>query len=158
MSSGESIDHYVRSYGDLLFDLCETVLRSPIHTQIAFRSILRKLKSGSRFQKYSSYERSWVLRVACDQLLNLFQFQGYKPSSQEQAEADAIDNLPARLKQFPAYFHRLTPEDQILLLLKDKYGIPYTEISTAMATPEGSLKIRRQQALRSLEEWLWNDN
>jgi DNA-directed RNA polymerase specialized sigma24 family protein len=77
-------------------------------------------------------------------------------TSQEQITLDASGNVSIRLKQFDLYFHRLIPEDQILLLLKDKYGIPYPEIATAMGIPEESLKIKRQQALRTLEEWLWS--
>jgi len=156
LGSGDSVDHFIRSYGDLLFDLCESILWSSNNAQIAFRSILKKIRSGSRFRKYSSYERSWVLRIACDKLLQLCRQHGYRVSPEEQIKIDAYGNVSTRLKQFNTYFHRLMPEDQILLLLKDKYGIPYPEISTAMAIPEGSLKIRRQQALRSLEDWLWN--
>lgn len=157
LSPTDSIDHFVRSYGDLLFDLCESILSSTSNAQIAFRSILKKIRAGSRFQKYSNYERSWVLRIACDKLLNFHRQDGRKVSAEEQIILDANENLALRLKQFNSYFHRLKPEDQILLLLKDKYGIPYPEIAIAMGIPEGSLKVRRQQALRALEEWLWNN-
>jgi DNA-directed RNA polymerase specialized sigma24 family protein len=50
------------------------------------------------------------------------------------------------------------PEDQILLLLRDKHGIPYSEIASALRSPEESLKVKRQQALRTLEEWLWDNS
>lgn len=140
----------------MLFDLCESVLQSSTYAQIVFRSILKRIRYGNRFQKYSGYERSWVLRIACDKLLSLSRQQGQHVPLEDQIKLDASDQVSARLKQFNVYFRRLMPEDQILLLLRDKYGIPYGEIATAMATPEGSLKIRRQQALRALEEWLWN--
>jgi DNA-directed RNA polymerase specialized sigma24 family protein len=156
LGSGDSVDHIIRSYGDILFDLCESLLWSQSNAQIAFRSILKRIRAGSRFRKYSSYERSWVLRIACDRLLQLCRQTGNRVSPEEQIKIDAYGSVTTRLKQFNSYFHRLMPEDQILLLLKDKYGIPYSEISTAMATPEGSLKIRRQHALRTLEDWLWN--
>ena len=151
-----TIDHFVRSYGDLLFDLCESVLQSPEYAQIVFRSILRKIRHGSRFEKYSGYERSWVLRIACDKLLHLCHQRTHPISIEDQIKLDANEQVSLRLKQFNSYLRRLMPEDQILLLLRDKYGIPYPEIATAMTIPEDSLKIRRQQALRTLEEWLWN--
>jgi DNA-directed RNA polymerase specialized sigma24 family protein len=151
-----AIDHIVQAYGDLVFDLCDSILWSPSHTQIAFRSILKKARSIGRFQKFSNYERSWVLRIACSKLLVLHEKYGHSISLQEQIKMNANANLSYKLKQFKFYFHRLAVEDQILLFLKDKYDIPYFEISTALAIPEGSLKIRRQQALRTLEEWLWN--
>lgn len=149
-------DHYVRTYGDLLFDLCEAVLWNPLHAQIAFRSILKKVRSGLRFHTYSTFERSWVLKIAYKRLLHFSERYGYQVSPDEQIRLDANESVSTRLKQFGSYFHRLNAEDQLLLLLKDKYGIPYFEIANAMGTPEGTLKVRRQQALRTLEEWLWN--
>jgi DNA-directed RNA polymerase specialized sigma24 family protein len=78
-----------------------------------------------------------------------------KLTPSEQIELDSFENVPNRLKKFDSFFHRLTIEDQFLLLLKDKYGIPMAEIATALGTPEASLKLRRAQALRALDDWLW---
>jgi DNA-directed RNA polymerase specialized sigma24 family protein len=150
------IEHVVQLYGDLLFDLCESILWSPSNAQIAFRSILRQVKSKRGSNLYQTHERTWVLRVACSQLRSYAQRHGRRLTPSEQIMLDASFDMNARLKQFDSYFHRLTTEDQLLLLLRDKYGIPYPEIAAAMETPEGSLKIRRQQALRTLEEWLWD--
>jgi DNA-directed RNA polymerase specialized sigma24 family protein len=155
ISSGNRVDYFVRSYGDLIFDLCETLISTPLNAQIAFRSILKKLKSGSRFHQFHQHERGWVLRITCEKLLELCRHHGRRITPEEQINLDSNDHLSVRLKQFDIFFRRLMPEDQILLILKDKYGIAYSEIATAMATPEGSLKVRRQQALRTLEEWLW---
>jgi len=152
-----SIDRYVHSYGDLLFDLCESVLWSSTNAQIAFRSILKDIKRGRRFQKFGAHERSWVLKVACDRLRHLSVRHGRSVSHAERIKLDANENVANRLKHFESYFHRLPIEEKVLLLLKDKYGIPYTEIASAIGIPEGSLKVRRQQALRTLEEWLWDN-
>ncbi len=149
MGSIDSTHYFVRTYGDLLFDLCQEILNNSLQAQFAFRSILRKIRHHNRFQKYSHFERSWVLRIACDKLIHL-SHQNSIPKLEEN------ESITARLKQLPSYFQRLLPEDQILLLLRDKHKIPYPEIATAMAIPEGSLKIRRQLALRTLEEWIWN--
>jgi len=156
LTAKHSLEHFVRTYGDLLFDLCESVLRSSTHSQTTFRSILKKINSGKRKLNYSKYERSWVLKLAVQQLLAIYHQSGHRVSADEQIKLDATLNVSTRLKQFSTYFHRLLPEDQILLLLKDKYGIPLSEISAALGAPEGSLKIRRLQALRTLEDWLWS--
>jgi DNA-directed RNA polymerase specialized sigma24 family protein len=155
LNPDNSIEYFVQSYGDILFDLCESILVSPMNAQIAFRSILKKIRAGRRLNKFKIYERSWVLRIACDLLLKFCSEYGHHVSAEEQIKLDSNSSVKVRFKEFDSYFHRLMPEDQLLLLLKDKLGIPYSEISVAMSIPEGSLKIRRQQALRALEEWLW---
>lgn len=150
------IEHFVKSYGDVIFDLCESVLRSPANAQVAFRAILKKLRFHSRFEKFQIYERSWVFQITCQKLLEFCKHYQFRVSPEEQIKLDATDKLSNRFEQFEVCFHRLTPEDQILLILKDKYEVPISEISTALATPIGSLKIRRQQALRALEDWIWH--
>ncbi len=151
-----ALDHFVTLYGDLLFDLCSSVLWSPVTGQNTVRKILKTLEKTSKKSSYQRYERAWVLRVACDQLLAVAKRNGRRLTPSEQVMLDANLNTTARLRQFDSYFHKLSTDDQILLLLKDKYGLPYFEISAALNTPEDSLKIKRQQALRALEEWLWS--
>jgi DNA-directed RNA polymerase specialized sigma24 family protein len=147
----ETPEHFVNSYGDLIFDLCQSVLQNPSRSQTAFRRILKKIQSQrrtlkGRFQKgYSTYERSWILRIVCDDLIQSY----HKGLSSAAAAPSALQS------DFETCFGHLVPEDQLLLLLKDKFGIPEDEISIAMNLPAGSLKIRRQQALRTLEEWMF---
>jgi DNA-directed RNA polymerase specialized sigma24 family protein len=151
-----TVERAVQLYGDLVFDLCESVLWSPITAQIAFRSILKTIRKKHRGHGFTEHERAWVLQIACDKLREATEQHGRKLTSSEQIQLDSAQNVASRLKQFDAYFHRLTTEDQVLMLLRDKYGIPYPEIAAALGIPEGTLKIRRAQALRSLEEWLWD--
>jgi DNA-directed RNA polymerase specialized sigma24 family protein len=151
-----AVDRVVQLYGDLLFDLCESVLWSPTAAQLAFRSILKTIRRKRRGHGYTDNERAWVLQIAYDKLGELASQHQRKLTSSEQIQLDAAQNVAIRLKQFDSYFHRLTTDDQILLLLRDKYGMPYPEIASAMGLPEGTLKIRRTQALRSLEEWVWD--
>lgn len=150
------IEHFVQSYGDIIFDLCASVLRSPANAQVAFRAILKKLRFQSKFGKFQIYERSWVFRITCQKLLEFCKNYQFRVSPEEQIRLDATDHLSKRFEHFDVCFHRLTPEDQILLILKEKYKVPISEIATALATPIGSLKIRRQQALRALEDWIWH--
>lgn len=147
----------MQTYGDLLYDLCESVLWSPSGAPAAFRSVLKELKRQKRLNHYQSFERAWVLRVASQKLKQLSIAQSRKLTPSEQIMLDSTLNMNARFKQFDSYFHRLNTDEQLLLLLRDKYGIPYPEIAAALALPEGSLKMRRQQALRALEGWLWNE-
>jgi DNA-directed RNA polymerase specialized sigma24 family protein len=156
LKSGNPVEYFVQSYGDLLFDLCQSLLASPIHAQVAFKSIIKKMRAERRHQKFHTYERSWILKIACDSLLKFCREGGHHVSPEEQIKLDSNENLKTRFKEFESYFHLLMPEDQLLLLLRDKLKLPFSEISAAMTIPEGSLKIRRQQALRALEEWLWN--
>jgi DNA-directed RNA polymerase specialized sigma24 family protein len=147
----------VQQYGDLLFDLCESILWSPTNAQLAFRAILREIKSTQEKNKYTEYERPWVLRIASKKLLEIANKHGRRLTPSEQIMLDATLKFDARIKQFDSYFHRLSAEDQLLLLLRDKFGLSYQEIASATGIPEGSIKMRRQQSLRTIEEWLWEN-
>lgn len=152
---GQFVDDIVKNYGDLLFDLCESVLWNPINAQLAFRSILKNVTKDREKREFKDHERAWILRIASERLLKDSPYLGRKLTPSEQIELDAAKGVSYRLKQFDNYFHRLTSEDKLLLLLRDKYGIPYGEIAVAMGIPEGSLKIQRSHALRTLEDWIW---
>jgi DNA-directed RNA polymerase specialized sigma24 family protein len=155
LSSSPTLDRIVQAHGDLLFDLCESVLWSPINAQLAFRAIIKDIKKGIKTRHHQQHERAWVLRVACDRLLAFADRHGRRVTASEQLELDSQASVAQRLKQLDHYFHRLTSEEQLLLLLRDKHSLDYPEIASAMSIPEGSLKMRRQQALRTLEEWVW---
>jgi len=152
------VDQVVATYGDVIFDLCESVLWNSTNAQLAFRKIVKELRKSSSHEQFSVHERAWVLRVSCDRLRDLAQNTSRRMTASERIESDATETTAGRLKKFDFYFHRLTLNDQFLLLLRDKYGFAYSEISTALGIPEGSLKTSRQQALRALEEWVWDQS
>jgi DNA-directed RNA polymerase specialized sigma24 family protein len=154
-TSPDFVDRVVELYGDTLYDLCQSVLWSTSNAQVIFRTILKEIRRARKRAQFETHERAWVLSIACARLQTFAQRHGRRLTPSEQIMLDANSDLKARFQRFDAYFHRLGVEDQILLLLRDKYGMPYTEISTALGTPEGSLKVRRQQALRTLGEWLY---
>ena len=143
----------VDRYGDLIYDLCLSTLRTPAQAQVAFRRIIKKLKSQT--QSFSKYERGWVLSITVKTLIQTHQDRDQNPSAQEQLQLDSERMLEKRLHHFFYYLHRLPIENQILLLLKDKHQIPFSDISLALSIPEGSLKLQYQQSLSTLEEWLW---
>lgn len=151
------IEHIVSQYGDLIFDLCHSLLWSHSNAQIAFRAILRELRRTRPFNDFMENERAWILHVTVDKLQTMVQRHGRQLTPSEQIMLDASLAPDKRLEQFDSYFHRLQATDQILLILRDKYGIPYFDIASALNLPEESLKIRRQQSLRTLEDWLWNN-
>jgi DNA-directed RNA polymerase specialized sigma24 family protein len=149
------VENVVQLYGDLLFDLCESVLWSPEQAQNAFRSILKEVRTTPAQERFTHYERAWILHIAFEKLKRLSLHHGRKVTSAEQIQIDASPSVAARLKHFGTYFHRLATEEQIVLLLRDKYGLPFNEIASATGLPEGSLKGIRNQALKALESWLW---
>lgn len=151
-------DRLLHLYGDLVFDLCVSILHSPAQVQRTFKMIFSRLKKEGPSLNYVTYERAWVLKTTCMQLLGYYPYEGHQVSNEEQIRLDASHNVTDRLNEFQSYFRRLKPEDQILLLLRDKYGIPLADIAAALTLPEASLKVRRQHALRTLEDWLWNNS
>ena len=147
--------HLVNTYGDMLFDLCQSMLWSASSAPWAFRTLLKRLTQAPHDARFQEFERAWVLSESSLFLLDLVKKQGRRLSSSEQMMLDSTPLPQTRLKHFESYFHRLAADDQILLLYKDKYGIPYHEISSALSKPELSLKVQRQHALQALEEWIW---
>lgn len=161
LSRPAQVEELVRLYGDMVFDLCESVLESPANAQIVFRSILKAVETESKDLPFVQHARAWILGVACREILTFIRRRGRRRAEpRDHTERMTIDALPEaaeRLKRFPHYFRRLTPEDQLLLLLKDKFGLPYPEIAAALSVPENSLKVRRSLALLAIEEWIWEN-
>ncbi|MEK6706829.1 MAG: sigma factor-like helix-turn-helix DNA-binding protein [Bdellovibrionota bacterium] len=151
----KSTEDLIACYGDMMFDLCESLLLTHSNAQILFRSIAKEIEKTLKSNRYELHERQWVLKVTCTKLISAYPKYTKKLSASDQMELDSVDNVPGRLEQLHYFLHRLPPEDQIILLLRDKYGLPYQEISAAMQTPEGSIKVRRQHSLRNIEDWIW---
>lgn len=150
------LDRIIQLYGDMLYDLCESVLWSSSGGQIAFRAVAKSIRAHRLPEGTVQGERAWILRAACKEILACAEQWGRRLTPAEQIMLDASLAPENRLSQFDAYFHRLSAQDQILLLLRDKYGLPYGEIAAILGAPEGSIKVRRQHSLRTLEDWLWN--
>ncbi len=147
----------IRRYGDLVFDLCYSVLQHAGNAQIAFREIFHEVRRRRPENSFQRHERGWVLRIACERVRELAGApHGLGLTAAQQIELDSTPDSETRLSRFELCFRRLSVADQLLLLLKDKYGVPMPEISVATGTPEESLKVQRAQILRSLEEWIWS--
>jgi DNA-directed RNA polymerase specialized sigma24 family protein len=151
----EKLDRVVASYGDLIFDLCDSILGSTALAQIAFYSIIKKIRSEIKRGEYQLYERSWILKVASQHLISMVQQRGEIMEPKLQIEIDSQLDSGHRLKYLGFYFRRLRPEMQLLLLLKDKHQVSHEDISAALSTPVDTLKLQREQVLKTLEEWMW---
>jgi DNA-directed RNA polymerase specialized sigma24 family protein len=151
----EWIDGVVRTYGDLLYDLCQTLLWSPADAPDAYRSILRTLSRRRRTERYARYERPWIFQIAFRELRGMKKRSPRLLTPAEQVMLDSNPDPKARLRFFDSYFHRLPIESQCLLILRDKYGIPVSEVAAVLEVPEPSARLQRLQALRMLETWIY---
>lgn len=145
----------VDEYGDLIFDLCVSVLDDPVQAQFAFRTLLKQARKEHKGNGYSRYRRAWILKITNRHLQALIRRQGGKAISPREETDLAEAASEVRLNHIEHYLHRLSLEDRMMILLRDKYGLPYDEIAMAMDLPEPSLKVRREQVLRTLEGWIW---
>lgn len=150
------LDRIVATYGDLLYDFCQSLLWSPAEAPDAYRSILRTLNKRRRTEKFEKYERPWILQIAFQELRGMKRRSPRFLTPAEQVMLDSNPEPKARLRFFDSYFHRLPIEAQLLLLLKDKYGVPLSEVAAILEIPEGSARLQRLQALRLLESWIWS--
>lgn len=145
----------VSIYGDLLYDLCQSMLWSPADAPYAFRSILRTLNRRRREERFDKYERPWILQIAFRELRGMRQKSSRFLTPAEQVMLDSNPQPRARLRFFDSYFHRLPVDSQLLLVLRDKYGIPLSEVAAVLELPEASARLQRLQALRLLESWIY---
>jgi DNA-directed RNA polymerase specialized sigma24 family protein len=158
------LQRWVEQYGDLVFDFCAQVLGDPGRGQLAFRAILKDRLKGrftGRLRRravslhFVEYERAWILQGVCAHLRGRNLAAELAPTTVREDHLEADQSPEARLSQLGAYLKRLDLEDRLLVLLRDKYGLPYNEIAMALELPEDSLKLRRGQALRTLQDWVW---
>jgi DNA-directed RNA polymerase specialized sigma24 family protein len=155
--SGDAwVDRVVATYGDLLYDFCQSLLWSPVDAPDAFRTILRKLVSLRKTESFTKYERPWILQVAFRELRGMKRRNRRALTPAEQVMLDSNPDPRARQRFFDSYFHRLPMDSQLLLLLRDKYGLPLSEVAAVLEIPEASARLQRIQALRLLESWIWS--
>jgi len=152
------LNQVIGTYGDMLYDLCQSLLWSEAEAPHAYRSILKTIQregftNASRFHKY---ERAWIFHIAYRELKKMAKKTPRSLTPAEQVMLDSNPDPKARLRHFDSYFHRLPIESQFLVVLKDKYGIPLSELASILEAPELSLKLQRSQSLRLLESWIWS--
>ena len=152
----EDSSHWIHRYGDLAYDLAASLLWSTSNGTLMLKRLYLS-PAGKELQAMSGskLERAAVFRELI-RLLRDSQWR-YKRrlTTAEQRMLDANRSEEARLRQFDSYLHRLSIDDLSVLLLKDKLGLPLSEVASALETPEGTLQMQRQQAFESLCDWIW---
>lgn len=153
------VERFTEKYGDLVFDLCTRVLWSDQNAQMIFQRIRRAWSrlttDGS--PPFELHERSWALQVAVAEIIRAYERYSRKLSANERVLLDSQLDAQRRMNQIDAYFHRLPPEAQILLLLREKYGLSMREAGEILNTPERSIQMLRRQAFDQLHEEIWEE-
>ncbi|MGE0616422.1 MAG: RNA polymerase sigma factor [Bacteriovoracia bacterium] len=147
--------HPVAEAIDLCLSLCKDTLPDPRSVEIVHRQVLKKLQTSKGERRFREFERAWVLKTAFQSILAVGKRLPRRLSAAEQLGLDASAGVDSRLGQFDVYFNRLHVEERVLLVLLEKYKFPMEEVAMIMGSPLGTLKLRRHQAMKSLREWIW---
>lgn len=160
MKKSTSITNIITQNGDLIFDLCISMIEDPNKANHTFTAILKEIRNQIESSSVISYQRMWILRIATHHLLRIS-----KPVDRSKTENEAHKQHPSQQhlfpqkpqqQQFEMIFKKLPRLDQLMFLLKEKHKIPIFEISGALDLPTETIKTKRQQALRTIEDWIWN--
>jgi len=150
------LQQWIEKYADLSYDLCESVLWSPSTANVVFKQTLQTWKSlAKNGEAFAKHERAFVLSNTVSILIPFAEKHGRKLNPSEQLMLDANYSPKERVDFLDSYLHRLSPRDQILLLLFYRYQLPSSEISTILREPEKSLELHCTQILESLRSWIW---
>lgn len=136
-----------------LEDLCHQLFPDPLDAQKAFKTVAKRLVKNPIEE--SPYQKSWILKAVCQELIPCLRQQSIFLAQAQKEMQEVGASGEWRREQFLIYLHRLMPEDQLILLLRDRYGATNAEVAFALELPLGTLKLRRQFALLCLESWLW---
>jgi|GEM_PF-1222571 len=151
-----SPEHWLNRYGDLAYDLASSVLWSQPNGKLILKKLYLSGKSPELVRlRGSKIERAAVFRELIQLIREARWRYTRKLTTAEQRMLDATPSEEARLKQFDSYLHRLSLDDQILLLMRDKLGLPPSEISATLGVPEPTLALQRSQAYETIADWVW---
>ena len=116
-------------YSDLLFDLCFSLLPRKSISQSAYKVISKKIKKNQKPDTFEEFERPAVLRTSIHILKKFY--------IKEKFVARNLDlNLSSetpdqKLKRLNHFLSKLSFKEQTILLLRDKYGLPYKKLPHA---------------------------
>ena len=159
MTSPAPSEGFVQRFGDLIYDLAHSVLWSKSSAENCTQETVRLLvRESSRGMAFEQWERSWVISRALKKIRQMAPRHSRELTPAEQIMLDNTPSSQDRLELLESFLHRLPIELHIVLLLRDKYGLQYDEIAAALETPESTIRIGRQQALQTLEEWIWKED
>ncbi|MBN21656.1 MAG: hypothetical protein CL678_10255 [Bdellovibrionaceae bacterium] len=149
------IQTVINRYGETVYNLCHRILLNEGEAQILTRDIFKTIEKSPTQNRYHQFEKQWILKVAFQKLKQSHQ-QHIDLSLKEVRELNETHlSKEERLENILKYMRNLPIESQFILLLKDQLNESYDEISTITGIPIESLKVKRQQVLQTLEEWIW---
>jgi hypothetical protein len=153
----DKLQYLIRNYGSLLFQWAFYTIEDPSQRNFCLREVFRiLLKNDKKLKKpLSNIERAWFLRLS----LPIIQKFSNESSIQDKSLRSELTqaSLDERLDHFHAIFAELSFEDKSLLLLWDLLQVSPEEISTIFHSPQDSLKLKRHQTLRKLEDLIWQE-
>ncbi len=157
-----AFNELVERYQSAVYNLCLRMLGQPAAAEdaaqeaffAAYRSI-RSLRGGA--------VRSWLLRIASNQCLDMLRARARRPSvalpdevlvedpapgpAESALSAEAIHSIERALAQLP-------PDQRLCVVLVDVQGLDYAEAATVLNANLGTVKSRLSRARAALRELL----
>ena len=138
---------------EILYDLCQQCIptesdRDPIFQNLR-RQILKKDSNG-----YSKYLSEWAIHQLLEQTKKK---NNYLEKRYDRNPEELYSGPEENLKHFTDFFSRLSPEEQIYLLLKFKYEFTPRSLETIFRRNSESLKLYQDQTLKQLASWIWSN-
>ncbi len=144
---------------ELIWDFIYSIVWNQRGARAIFKIETRKISHFRTVRHVQSetpdFQRNWILKQTWEVLSKNYDSHQKKLSASEQVMLDSLFEPELRLKNFESYFHRLNLKEKAVLLFRDKYGFSTSEVASILSISEGSLKLLRQEALSSVEQWIW---
>jgi len=169
MKSGESIsksteknpkplvlEEELNRFGDLLMGLVTRFTPDSEAHRPMVRQIIKAYVLEQKKLKTELFQRPLLLQIAVEHLLSHLKKWTPRKLTPEEILLDTALSTDERLNAIDMYLTRLSIEDRMILFFLEQHQLSLAEVAVALKTTEGSLKNRRQQLYRSLEEWIWN--
>ena len=141
----------IEKYGRELYDLTETILHDRYKSHMVVRKVIVRVLQKAKKERYSQFERAWIFRILVEEIQKNLD-DHYDPHFSK------MKNIPPekRLESVIEYLDSIPKLDRFLFILHDKFHFQYDEIAAILGTPIDSLRLRRMQILRRLEDKIWN--
>lgn len=127
---------------------------APDVTQTVFLQVFRKIAT---FRGESTFD-TWLWRLAVNEALQHLRKRRRARIEVPDVNLDAFAAEPVAMSDerdlLEQALARLSPELRCLFLLREKEGLSYRELATALDLPEGTIASRLNQARRELKRHL----
>lgn len=140
----------IQNHGDLLYDLCYSVLNEFEATKSTLHKIFKTLYKENQKYHYNEYAQDWVLCLAVRELLS---YSKRLPHEKIELLSESTDHA-----KFDYYFYSLSIHDRILLILRDKFKLSYENISRILLKPAETIELKRVQLIHQLWEQVYSQS